>query len=106
MTTSASADAKSALALDPFAVGHFTLVDADREPALRVGADPDLEDHRAACLPVIRQRDHRPIPTLLALRKMHRRRGPHPRPTKSSPLRSSRWPALPAVVVTGPRRGS
>src|SRR5262245_17326703 len=61
------------LEVDLLAVGDFALVDAQREPAFRVGTNPRLEEDRSAFLAVIGQRNERSAVALQALRKVHRR---------------------------------
>jgi hypothetical protein len=56
---------------DPSAVGHFTLIDPQTETTFGVGADPSLEQHGSAFLPVIRKRNQVPVVALLALRPVH-----------------------------------
>src|SRR5713101_4486210 len=71
------------LGLDSSPVGHFALVHAQAEAAIRIGADPRLEHYRSAFLSVIRQWNKCAIVTFLALRPLH-----HPRLLAADPIRS------------------
>src|SRR5271166_5486251 len=70
----------SVLGFNTLAVGHLALVHPQAETAFRIGADPSLENHRSAFLPVIRKWYQCPIVALLALRQLHRPRPPSRRP--------------------------
>src|SRR5207249_6171604 len=75
----------SVLVLDLLPVGDLTLVDAQREAALGIGARPRLEDHRGALLAVVGQRNQGSVVTFLALGKFH-----HPSSRPDAPARQSR----------------
>src|SRR5439155_19387802 len=94
---SSAADALM-LGFDPLAVGHFTFVDSQAETALRIGANPRLENHRSAFLAIVRKWDQSAIVTLLALRQLHHTTPPV-RPAITGPAQSyptqqpnSTWP--------------
>src|SRR5690606_32012366 len=61
----------SVLVLDSAAERHLTLVDAQREAAVRIGAHPRLEHHGGAFLPIVGERDQQPIVAFLALGQLH-----------------------------------
>src|SRR5258708_35582628 len=67
------------------AVGNLALVNAQAEAAIRIRANPSLEQHRSAFLPIIRQGNQRARITLLALRPLH-----HPRLLSADPNRIAR----------------
>ena len=71
---------ESVLGLDTPAVSYLALVDAQAETAVRIRANPSLEQDRRAFLPVIGQGNQRARVTLLALRPLH-----HPRLLASDP---------------------
>src|SRR5580704_1093010 len=68
--------------LDSPTVGNFALVYAQAETAIRVRANPCLEQHRSAFLSVVGQGNQRARVTLLALRPLH-----HPRLLTADPNR-------------------
>jgi hypothetical protein len=76
------------LGLDSSPVGHFALVHAQAEAAIRIGADPRLEENRSALLSVIRQGNKCASVTFLALRPLH-----HPRLLAADPILSASFRA-------------
>jgi hypothetical protein len=70
------------LRFDSSSVRHFTFVHAQAEAAIRIGADPRLEENRSALLSVIRQGNKCASVTFLALRPLH-----HPRLLAADPNR-------------------
>ena len=74
----------SVLEVNLFAVGDLALVHAKGKAALRIRADPGLEQHRSAFLPVIRERNQRSAVALQALREIHRRLLPYAPPERGT----------------------
>ena len=70
------------LCFDSSSVRHFPLVHSQAEAAIRIGADPRLEENRSALLSVIRQGNKCASVTFLALRPLH-----HPRLLAADPNR-------------------
>jgi hypothetical protein len=76
------------LCFDSSSVRHFAFVHPQAEAAIRIGADPRLEENRSAFLSVIRQGNKCAIVTFLALRPLH-----HPRLLAADPIRSASFRA-------------
>ena len=76
------------LCFDSSSVRHFPLVHSQAEAAIRIGADPRLEENRSALLSVIRQGNKCASVTFLALRPLH-----HPRLLAADPIRSTSFRA-------------
>jgi hypothetical protein len=70
---------------DSPAVRNFALVHPQAETAIRIRANPGLEQHRSAFLSIIGQGNQRARVTLLALRPLH-----HPRLLSADPNRIAR----------------
>ena len=76
------------LCFDSSSVRHFPLVHSQAEAAIRIGADPRLEENRSTLLSVIRQGNKCASVTFLALRPLH-----HPRLLAADPIRSTSFRA-------------